>query len=297
MVEDVCSFLGDCPVFSGPVRASPHRKQVVGSRLFGMRPRETLIQKLPILASIKKPRSPGSLSRPKTRSSATPLVSVVIPAHNEEAYLERTLAALKRQRYPRYEVIVVANGCTDRTADVAQARCHRLVVLSQKGLGVSRNLGARMASGDLLIFLDADTLLTSGALGSIAKKFSRHDSAATLRGRPDANRFAYHLIYFLKNFTHRFHLHSGSSGVIICWKKHFVQLGGFDEGLEVCENSDLIQRLKRFGTYKYINGVTATTSMRRYERRGVRRIVWHWVKLWFQSFFTDLHDRKYEAIR
>lgn len=262
-----------------------------------MRPRETLIQKLPTLAPTKKPRSPGFLSRPKKKPSATPLVSVIIPAHNEEAYLEQTLTALRRQRYPRYEVIVVANGCTDRTADVARSRCHRLVVLSQKGLGVSRNLGARMASGDLLIFLDADTLLTSGALGSIVKKFSRRDAAATLRGRPDTNRFAYHLIYFLKNFTHRFHLHGGSSGVIICWKKHFVQLGGFDEALEVSENSDLIRRLKRFGRYRYLDAVTATTSMRRYERRGVRRIAWLWIKLWFQSWFTDLHNRKYEAIR
>ena len=192
---------------------------------------------------------------------------------------------------------MVANGCTDRTSEVARANCHRLVVLSQKGLGVARNLGARMASGDLLIFLDADTILTSGALRTIAREFSRGHAAGTLKGRPDSERLVYRLIYFLKNFTHQFRLHSGSSGVIICWKKHFVQLGGFDEGLEVRENSDLIQRLKRFGKYRYINRVTATTSMRRYERRGVRRIAWLWIKLWLQSFFTDLHNRKYETVR
>jgi len=56
--------------------------------------------------------------------------------------------------------------------------------------------------------------------------------------------------------------------VIVCWKDHFLRIGGFDEGLQVRENSDLIWRLKDFGAYKYIGEVAATTSMRRYEQSG-----------------------------
>src|SRR5690349_14737530 len=76
--------------------------------------------------------------------SSTPvrMISVIIPAHNEQGYLEPTLEALQRQNYGWFEVIVVANGCTDQTANVARGRCHRLIVLSQKNLGVARNLGA-----------------------------------------------------------------------------------------------------------------------------------------------------------
>jgi hypothetical protein len=73
--------------------------------------------------------------------------------------------------------------------------------------------------------------------------------------------------------------------------------GGFDEELEVRENSELIKRLKRFGQYRYIGDVTATTSMRRYEQRGVRRVVWLWCRLWLESVFGDLHQRVYEAVR
>src|SRR3954464_14589705 len=86
-------------------------------------------------------------------------ISVIIPAHNEEDYLAQTLAALNCQDYPAHEIVVVANGCTDRTEEAARGKCHRLVTLSRKNLGVARNLGARMALGDLLVFLDADTLL------------------------------------------------------------------------------------------------------------------------------------------
>src|SRR5205807_10554463 len=139
---------------------------------------------------------------------------VVIPAHNEERYLRKTLEALHRQNYGWYEVIVVANGCTDHTAEVARNRCHRLIVLSQKSLGVSRNLGARMARGDLLVFLDADTLFNRTALQTIAAQFSDDTSAGTVRGVPDVLDLKYRLIYGLKNLVHRTALHHGSSGVI-----------------------------------------------------------------------------------
>ena len=112
------------------------------------------------------------------------MISIIVPAYNEEACLEATLEALRRQNHPSFEIIVVANGCTDQTAEVARERCDRLIVLSKKSLGVARNLGARMARGELLLFLDADTRLEPLALRVISEQFSRTDAAGTLRGRP-----------------------------------------------------------------------------------------------------------------
>jgi glycosyltransferase involved in cell wall biosynthesis len=225
------------------------------------------------------------------------MISVVIPAHNEADYLERTLVSLQNQNYGWYEVIVVANGCRDATVAVARGKCHRLVVLPRKGLGRARNLGARMARGELLLFLDADTTLEPHTLRRIAEDFAPTDSAGTLKGRPDSERWPYHAIYALKNFVHRWSLHPGSSGAILCWKRDFVQAGGFDERLEVRENSNLLKRLKRFGRYKYIPDAVATTSMRRYEQKGIGRVTWLWLKLWLESFVGDLHQRQYEVVR
>ena len=254
---------------------------------------------IPLLLKPLKLRSDSLLSFRKEQARPAPvrLISIIIPAHNEEHYLGKTLEALKRQNYGWFEVIVVANGCWDRTAEVARGDCQRLIVLSQKSLGVARNLGARMARGDLLVFLDADTLLEPMALRIIAARFSHAHAAATLKGCPDVEHFKYKLIYFLKNFTHRTRFHRGSSGVIVCWKKHFMETGGFDERLEVRENSELIRRLRRFGSYAYISDARATTSMRRYARRGCGRMFWLWCKLWAQSWFGDLHRRSYEPVR
>lgn len=237
------------------------------------------------------------LSEPRRTSSPSRMISVIIPAHNEQDYLPRTLESLRNQNYGWFETIVVANGCTDDTPQTARGKCHRLIVLSQKCLGVARNLGARMARGELLVFLDADTTLEPMALRRIAEDFEGGCAAGTIRGRPDCERLSYRLIYVLKNLVHRFHVHPGSSGVIICLKKHFVHAGGFDEGLEVRENSELLRRLKRFGRYKYIGDIAATTSMRRYAQRGVRRLAWLWLRLWMQSWISDLHQRTYETVR
>jgi glycosyltransferase involved in cell wall biosynthesis len=238
---------------------------------------------------------PGLFQEPRLTGSRK--ISVIIPAHNEQQYLRPTLEALQRQNYEAFEIIVVANGCTDDTVRVARRRCHRLIVLSQKNLGVARNLGAKLANGELLLFLDADTTLEPMALRRIAEEFTVNCAAGTICGWPDTERLSYKLLYSLKNFVHRARLHPGSSGVILCWKEHFLKVGGFDEGLEVRENSELMRRLKRFGRYKYIGDIRATTSMRRYQQKGIRRMLWLWTRLWVQSWLGDLHQRRYETVR
>ncbi len=226
-----------------------------------------------------------------------PLISVVIPAHNEEKYLAETLEALQRQTYPYFEVLVVANGCTDRTVEVAQDKCDRLIVFPERDLGKARNSGAAKARGDLLVFLDADTRLEARALQVIAERFTPACSSATIKGRPDNPRLSYSVFYAFKNLLHRSGLHCGSSGVISCWRDQFKECGGFDPRLQVRENSELICRLRQFGPYRFIGDALAVTSMRRYEKTGIARGAWQWTKIWLQSVFSDLHEKTYEAIR
>lgn len=254
----------------------------------------------PALAQLEEPLRfviPRRRTREALERRRPPIVSVIIPAHNEEGYLRRTLDALNRQNYLEFEVIVVANGCYDNTALVARNHCHRLIILSQKGLCVARNLGARVARGELLVFLDADTLLEPDALDIIVSEFTRGHAAGTLKASPDRDRLRYRVLYAVKNFLHGWSVYEGSAGVIICWKKHFEATGGFDEALQVRENSELIRRLRVFGKYKCIGQSSATTSMRRYEKRGFRRTVMLWIKLWVQSVYSDVRHKNYEAVR
>lgn len=231
------------------------------------------------------------------RPTRAPMISIIIPAHNEEDYIGLTLDALRQQNYPHFEIIVVANGCSDTTAEVALKCCHRLVVLSDKGLGVSRNLGAKLARGEILMFLDADTLLEPGALQTVANQFTRKYASGTFRGCPDIKTTAFQMIYGLKNFMHCSGIHHGSSGVILCWRKDFLAVHGFDEALQIRENSELMHRLSQFGKYRYISETSAMTSMRRYENVGTKKMLFYWFKLWIESLFRDLRHKEYETVR
>jgi glycosyltransferase involved in cell wall biosynthesis len=249
------------------------------------------------VAVLDEPR-PHTISPPsQKKAAAPPFISIIIPAHNEQDYLGRTLEALRNQTFFGFEVIVVCNGCDDGTAEVARELSDRVIVMHERGLSRARNLGGRAARGKMLVFLDADTLLEPHALETITERFTPEHAAGTLKGSPDIQRPWYRVMYFIKNSQHRLRLHEGSSGVILCWKEHFIATGGFDEALHVTENSDLIKRLRYFGKYAFIGHTKVTTSMRRYETTGAIKMIALWIKLWFRSFTTDLRHEKYAAIR
>jgi len=84
------------------------------------------------------------------------MISVIIPAYNAEAILSRCLVALQGQTLPPAEVIVVDDGSTDATAEIAQGFAVRVIRQANAGPAAARNAGAQAACGDLLLFTDAD---------------------------------------------------------------------------------------------------------------------------------------------
>jgi len=97
----------------------------------------------------------------KTRvRSKIPLVSVIIPTYNEEEDIAECLESLKKQTYPRIEVLVVDDGSTDLTREVVEKyKGVRLLQQNHQGPGEARNFGAREAQGELLVLIDADMIL------------------------------------------------------------------------------------------------------------------------------------------
>src|SRR6266446_2077701 len=91
------------------------------------------------------------------------LITFVIPAWNEESVLGATLEAVSvasRHLTEPWEVIVADDGSTDRTAEIARRHGARVVTVQHRQISATRNAGARAAQGDLLIFIDADTIVT-----------------------------------------------------------------------------------------------------------------------------------------
>lgn len=109
-----------------------------------------------------------------------PLVSVIVPVFNAEEHIAKSLNSVLSQTYKHLEVVVIDDGSTDRTLDVARqvaSEDYRVRIVAQRNQGVStaRNAGLNAASGDLICFLDADDWIEPHAYASIVPLFSAHD--------------------------------------------------------------------------------------------------------------------------
>ncbi len=228
-----------------------------------------------------------------------PYISIIIPAHNEEKYVQKTLQSLQQQTYTDYEVIVVANGCTDQTEEILQKNADgekvRYLSLPQPNVSVARNAGALNSHGKVLLFLDADTQLTANSLQAIHEHFTTKYAVATTKSQPDQPKFRYRSILGLKNLYNSTGLYHGCSGALICRKEDFQAVGGYDPEKKVREHHLIIKKLRDRGKYTCLN-TYATTSMRRYARWGIGKAASFWVRHWIKQKLGKMNGN-YEAIR
>lgn len=189
--------------------------------------------------------------------STLPMVSVVIPAKNEEANIQRTLDALCDQDYPQhcYEIIVVDNLSEDRTADIALQN-PRVTLLESSGTIASvRNTGIEAAIGSVLAFIDADCiaprhwlkrsvehLMDDSAIGIVSSVLMLENQ----EGAPWVER------YWIANHRYRFSREIVNvrtiSSYCFCLRKEVLQEAGkFNPKLVTCEDSELGYRVTALG--------------------------------------------------
>src|ERR1041384_6516914 len=104
------------------------------------------------------------------------MISFIVPAHNEQACLGRTLQAIHasaRLIAQPYEVIVVKDASTDATAQIAHQNDARVVSVNHRQIAATRNSGARAANGEWLFFVDADTIVNSRSVASALRAMDK----------------------------------------------------------------------------------------------------------------------------
>lgn len=184
-----------------------------------------------------------------------PLVSVVIPAHNEGAYIEKCLdcivKAAKQIEPQQTEIIVVANRCTDDTADVARTYGAKVVENETKCIAAVRNAGAVAARGQFLVTIDADSYMSENALVEVCTllhsgKYIGGGAIPTF-DRASLGIFVSTLVV-AANLLPTMIKEGGLSGAMFwTYTKAFRAIGGFDEGLVSLEDMDFAKRLKALG--------------------------------------------------
>jgi glycosyltransferase involved in cell wall biosynthesis len=180
--------------------------------------------------------------------------SVVIPAFNEERLLGRTLEAVRdgvrvlEARGDVWEVIVCDNRSTDRTAEVAREHGARVVYESINQIARARNTGAAAASGEWLLFLDADTAPTLGLLEAAVERVKAGGVVAVgavVRLEGDLPRGAAMLVGMWNGLSRGLRWMAGS--FIAVEAAAFREVGGFNLAMYAGEELDLSRRLKAWG--------------------------------------------------
>jgi glycosyltransferase involved in cell wall biosynthesis len=215
------------------------------------------------------------------------LISVVIPACNEEGYLGETLASLNRAKaflqaeggLPA-EIIVVDNDSDDSTADVARSLGATLARETQHNVAKVRNTGAKLSHGDVLVFVDADTVVPDTLLSRIVEAMS---DGACLGGAVDTDyrpmkRTAKIYLQFWRVIGKLTGMAQGATQ--FCRRDLFFALNGYDETLFMGEDVDFHWRLKRIGKRQngsvvLIEDLRVVPSTRRFDQwRLWRTLVW-----------------------
>jgi GT2 family glycosyltransferase len=187
-----------------------------------------------------------------------PGLSVIIPVHNGGAHLARCLDALSASESTSREVIVVDDGSTDDSAEVARARGFEVVRLEvRRGPAAARNVGARRARGRVLLFLDADVKARAGTVARVEAFFREHPETAALFGSYDDAPDAPGFVSQYKNLAHHFIHQRSRAEAETFWAgcgavRHgaFDAAGGFDETKYTrpsIEDIELGRRLRRRG--------------------------------------------------
>ncbi len=220
------------------------------------------------LQDMDRPEDLAAMSdHPLVRPGSDPLLSIIIPALNEEKLLPATLAGLQCEK--GVEIIVVDGQSSDRTREIAAAAGARVLV-SRPGRARQMNSGAAAARGEILLFLHSDTRLPTGFSRQVCRVASDPETAAgAFRLAIDAPGPGFRLVEWLVNLrSGLFKLPYGDQALFLR-RALFEQEGGFPD-LEMMEDFELVRRLRRQGGITLLP-IRALTSARSWQRLGIVR--------------------------
>ncbi len=186
-----------------------------------------------------------------------PLLSIVIPAHNEERELAACLASLNKQSYKNFEVIIVDDGSTDSTISIAGKFKARILKQGHQGPGAARNKGAKSAKGSILIFVDADMTFHKNYLKNLISPLIKDKS---IIGTCHNYEVVVNNTNIWSRCWGRIRVSPKTAGNVKIFrairKKDFLKLGGFDSKYGYADDQTLwfkhkIRSLPALGTICY----------------------------------------------
>jgi glycosyltransferase involved in cell wall biosynthesis len=232
-----------------------------------------------------------------------PLVSIIITTKNEEKYIENCLKSLKNQTYKKIEIILSDSCSIDKTIEIAKKYVNKIII-ENTNIAAGRNLGAKIANGEIFVFIDADAILSPNWIEEIVKSFKISNKIVGVMGYPsplEGSRKAEKmckLAFLLKIFNSLKLPAVGVCAIGFAVRKEiFKKIGGFYEKLNVAEDTDFFYKVSNYGKIIINNNAKTYSSFRRYEKGGYRKWIKYWMKAYAQYILTGRTLKEYASYR
>jgi glycosyltransferase involved in cell wall biosynthesis len=200
------------------------------------------------------------------------VISFVIPAYNEELLLGRTLIAVNeaaRMATEPFEIVVADDDSTDRTAIIAAEHGARVISVKHRQIAATRNAGGRAAKGDVLVFVDADTVVGGAVVRATIDAVRRGAVGGGCTFWFDGRLpIVSSVVLSVALFVYRI-AGLASGCYLFCTREAFDAVGGFDERLYVAEEYAMSKALKRFGKFVVLRESVTTSGRKLREFSGL----------------------------
>lgn len=258
----------------------------------------------------------GANNGPPRRRLLNPTISIIIPTLNEEKLIEATLRSFPHELLARCnaELIVSDGGSLDRTVEIAQRYADMVVVHTEKRrqtIAEGRNRGAEHATGDLLVFINADTvprdirvfarqLLDIATHPELEERYVAY--ACPVEVMPSERKFSDRMFHgFFNHYVrllNRIGLGMGRGECQVIWRKAFLAVGGYNNAMAAGEDFDLYSRLAKRGRIGHHDALCVFESPRRFRRYGYVRVLAAWTANALAVMFLRRSiSKEWEAIR
>lgn len=208
-------------------------------------------------------------------------ISIIIPTYNEEEFLPNLLASIERQQFEDMEVIIADAHSADRTVEIAKSYGCKIVPGGLPATG--RNNGAEVARGELLLFLDADSVLTNNYISSAVEEFELHNLGIAITQivpleKGFINQISHEFANYMTKQISHIKPHGAGCYGILTYKSLHEKVGGFDEKVDFGEDTDYIERIGKISRFKVLDNPRLLISTRRLEEEGLKDITLKYAK-------------------
>jgi len=215
-------------------------------------------------------------------------ISVIISAYNEEKYIEKTIKSFRKNNIP-FELIVICDSCTDKTKEISLKYTDLVYEVDFRNISIVRNFGTQKVSGDILVFNDADTIVSENYLNEILNLVNNYDYGCARWTNETKTILGKYISWASNNYSKK-----NIGGNFFIKKELFEKVKGFNEKMKMGEDSDLGDRLRKIkANYHFMKNCFIIPSERKYKEKGyIYLLLKSGVNGMLYKFFRNYYNKK-----